>query len=122
MLENAANQPLNLSYLTDMVGDNPAFIIEVLDTFLQQTPISIAEMEQFLITKNWEKLADDAHKIKPTFIYIGRADLKGLIHDIENNARNKINQEQIYHDFKRLKQLVSLLYQQLEDLKKSFQA
>lgn len=119
MLANAGNPLPDLSYLTDMLGNNPALIIEVLDTFLQQTPISIAEMEGALAAKNWEKLANDAHKIKPTFIYIGRADLKDFIQEIESNARNKIDQEQIYHDFKRLKKLMLLLYQQLEDVKKN---
>jgi len=70
------NEPLDLSYLKDMSGDSAEFIIEMLDMFKAQTPIYMTELEQALADKDWSKVSAAAHKIKPTFSYVGREDAK----------------------------------------------
>lgn len=118
MQDNYDNHPLDLSYLTEMVGHNPEFMIEVFDMFIEQTPFYMAELENALSDENWDELGNSAHKIKPTFSYIGRDDIKDFVQSIEHNARNRLYLEQIPFDVDRLKALLDHVYIQIEEVKK----
>lgn len=102
-----------------MVGHNPEFIIEVFDTFIEQTPFYLAELEDALSVKDWDKVGDCAHKIKPTFSYIGRNDVKEFMQAVEHHARERTAVEQIPNDIEHLKNLLTGIYAQLEDAKKN---
>jgi HPt (histidine-containing phosphotransfer) domain-containing protein len=114
-------QPLDFSYLIEMVGDDPVFLIEFFETFIIQTPIYLAEISDALASENWSKVANCAHKIKPTFSYIGRNDVKEFVQTIEHNARNMISLEKIASDIERLEFLLVQVYDQLEVAKKEMQ-
>jgi len=122
MQDNHDNHPLDLSYLTEMVGHNPEFMIEVFDTFIEQTPFYLAELEDALSVKNWDKVGNCAHKIKPTFSYVGRNDVKDFVQAIEHNARNQLAVAQIVTDVERLKEILVQIYAQLEVAKKDIQS
>jgi HPt (histidine-containing phosphotransfer) domain-containing protein len=107
------NHPLDLSYLIGMVGHNPDFMIEVFDTFIEHTPIYLAELEAALVRGNWEEVSNCAHKMKPTFSYVGRNDVTDLMQAIEYNARNEVV-EQVKCDVERLKIVSQQVYAQLE--------
>ncbi|WP_316800718.1 Hpt domain-containing protein [Pedobacter frigidisoli] len=97
-------------------------MIEVFDTFIEQTPIYLAELEAALVARNWLKVSNGAHKIKPTFTYIGRNDVKDFVSLIENNARNQVAIEQIPGDVERLKELLNEIYAQLQVAKAEMQS
>ena len=118
MQDTNDNHPLDLSYLTEMVGHNPEFMIEVFDMFIEQTPFYMAELENALSVENWGELGNCAHKIKPTFSYIGRNDIKDFVQSIEYNARNEIAVEQLPADVERLKGVLNQVYIQIEKAKK----
>ncbi|GGE40780.1 HPt (histidine-containing phosphotransfer) domain-containing protein [Pedobacter psychrotolerans] len=120
MQEINDNHPLDLSYLISMVGHNPYFIIEIFDTFIEQTPIYLAELDNALALKNWEDVGNCAHKLKPTFSYVGRDDVKELVMEIEMNARNLVI-DQIPADIARLNVIVQKIYIQLDSAKKDIQ-
>jgi len=122
MQENHDNHPLDLSYLKEMVGHNPEFMIEVFDTFIEQTPFYLAELEDALSSENWDNVGNCAHKIKPTFSYVGRSDVKDFVQSIEDNARNQIAVEQIPADVECLKALLVEIYAQLEVAKNEIQS
>lgn len=108
---------LDLSYLREMVGHNPEFIIEILDVFVEQTPIYIAELDLALDAENWVKVGDSVHKIKPTFSYIGRNDLKDFAQLIETNAREGKSVEEIPALVKQLKDDILIVYEQIKETK-----
>ncbi|MFC3559381.1 Hpt domain-containing protein [Pedobacter jamesrossensis] len=114
MEDNRDNHPLDLSYLTEMVGDDPEFIIEIFETFIEQTPFYMAELEDTLLVKDWKKLANCAHKIKPTFSYVGRNDVKDSVQFIETCARNEQNIEIIPKKVEELHQILDEIYVQLD--------
>lgn len=108
---------LDLGYLKEMVGENPDFMIEILDVFTEQTPIYLAELDKALEEGNWEKVGNSAHKIKPTFSYIGRDDLKDFVQVIEQNARNNKDIEEIPNKIAELKGYLEIVYQQIATTK-----
>lgn len=115
--ENKNNQPLDLSYLREMSGDSADFMIEMLDVFQKQTPIYIDDLEKAIDARNWKATSECAHKMKPTFFYVGRVDVRDHMQEIETNAREMKDIENIPNSFNEVKEFVSILYQQLADAK-----
>lgn len=113
--EEKNNAPLDLSYLSDMSGDSAEFMIEMIDMFKLQTPLYVADLEQAIAAREWEKAAGFAHKIKPTFSYVGREDARGHLQQIENAARDQKDLTGLPAAFQQLKDFVQVLYRQLDE-------
>ena len=115
--QNKNREPLDLSYLREMSGDSSDFMIEMLEAFQKQTPIYMADLEKSIEAEDWKATSENAHRIKPTFYYVGREDAKEHMQIIEHNARELINIETIASDFAEAKKFVERLYEQLEEAK-----
>jgi len=111
------NSPLDLSYLRDMSGDSAEFMIEMIDMFKSQTPLYIADLEQSIVSQEWEKAAGFAHKIKPTLSYVGREDARGHLQLIENSARDQKDLSEMPKNFQEFSDFVQILYRQLDEAK-----
>ncbi len=110
---------LDLSYLKDVASGSDEFMIDMIDLFLDQTPAYFEQMEQFISEENWSKVADIAHKIKPTLAFMGVDSARESMAGIEQNARNLVNLEAISPAFQILKEMSVQLYKQLEEVKAS---
>ena len=100
-----------------MSGDSAEFMLEMLDAFQMQTPIYMDDLEKAILAENWKATSECAHKMKPTFYYIGREDVRDHMQEIERNAREMKEIEGIPGAFGVVKDFVPILYQQLEDAK-----
>jgi HPt (histidine-containing phosphotransfer) domain-containing protein len=109
--------PLDLSYLRDMSGDNAEFIIEMIEMFKQQTPLYIADLQKALSEKDWAKVSSCAHKIKPTFSYVGREDAKEHMQLMEHNARDLTNLDELPRYLSEIQDFMIILDKQLDDAK-----
>lgn len=112
---------VDLSYLKDVASGSDEFMIDMIDLFLDQTPAYFEQMEQFISEENWSKVADIAHKIKPTLAFMGVDSARESMAGIEQNARNLVNLEAISPAFQILKEMSVQLYKQLEEVKASLQ-
>ena len=112
---NKNNQPLDLSYLRDMSGDSADFMIEMLDAFQKQTPIYMADLQKAVDARDWKATSECAHKMKPTFYYVGREDVRDHMQEIERNARELKDIENIPAAFEEAKAFVEILYRQLDE-------
>ena len=111
------NAPLDLSYLRDMSGDSAEFMIEMIDMFKQQTPLYMEELQQAVSEKNLSKVSSCAHKIKPTFSYVGREDAKSHMQMMEQNARDLNKVDELPNAFTEVNDFVQILYKQLDEAK-----
>lgn len=111
------NEPLDLSYLRDMSGDSAEFIIEMIDMFKIQTPLYISDLEKAIVDKDWPRVSNCAHKIKPTFAYVGREDARDYMQMMENNARDLKNVAELPVAFEEISSFVEYLYEQLDKAK-----
>ncbi len=111
------NKPLDLSYLSDMSGDSPEFMVEMIDMFKLQTPIYIAELKQAIADQNWTQVYNCAHKVKPTFAYIGREDAKDHMQLIEHHARDGKDLAIIPSLFEEISAFIPILEVQLDEAK-----
>lgn len=111
------DRPLDLTYLKQMVGDNPEFMIEIFEVFTSQTPIFAAEMNAAALKDDWKTIAGAVHKMKPTFVYIGRDDVMQLAQSIEVDTRNFQNLDTINMRIAQLDRCIEIIYKQLDAAK-----
>ncbi|MBB2149200.1 Hpt domain-containing protein [Pedobacter gandavensis] len=114
---NKNNEPLDLTYLKDMSGDSAEFIIEMLDLFKSQTPAYVADLGKAIADEDWPRASSCAHKIKPTFAYVGREDAKDHMQMMERNARELNNIAELPLAFDELCDFATVLYRQLDEAK-----
>ena len=77
----------DLSYLISLCGDDDDFKTEMIETFLKNTPPLINDMKNYLLDSDWKKIGDIAHKMKPSFTFMGIHTAKELILNIEKLGR-----------------------------------
>jgi PAS domain S-box-containing protein len=77
----------NLDYLRSVSGNNEEFIREMILTFTQSIPGQLVEMEKALAEEDWQRLARNAHQIKPSFTLMGLNTLRSSIVFIEENSK-----------------------------------
>ena len=84
-------QKIDLSYLKQVGGDNPAFIMQMIEMFLQKTPVALEEMNEKFNQQSWEDLKNIAHRIKPSYTYVGLGNIHKMLAEIEDNSSTKTN-------------------------------
>ena len=99
-----SNADLDLSYLKEMSGDSADFMIEMLDTLAVQIPLYLDDLLNAVAAKDWKATAGFAHKLKPTFYYVGREDVRDYIQVIENNAKELNNLDTMPSALQEIKQ------------------
>ncbi|MDB5014013.1 MAG: histidine phosphotransferase [Daejeonella sp.] len=119
--EDSQDLEINLSYLSDIASGSSEFMIEMIDMFLEQTPGYVQEMAEAIDAKNWTLVADIAHKIKPTFAFMGLESAKDSMAEIEGKARNQNNLEEIDAAFKSIQGISKQLFVKLERVKEDLQ-
>jgi hypothetical protein len=77
----------DLSYLVSICGEDHEFKTEMIETFLKNTPPLINDMKNYLIDSEWKMIGDIAHKMKPSFTFMGIHTAKKLILNIERQGR-----------------------------------
>ena len=95
---------LDLSYLKEMSGESADFMIEMLDTLAVQIPLYLDDLLNAVAAKDWKATAGFAHKLKPTFYYVGREDVRDYIQVIENNAKELVNLDRMPDALQEIKQ------------------
>lgn len=108
---------IDLSYLDEVAGGNAEFIIEMIDIFLQQTPGYVSGLNGAIAEKDWKRIAEIAHKIKPTLTFMGLNDEQVQMANIEHQAREQKAYEEIVAVFDKLNSLFPSIYIALENKK-----
>lgn len=107
----------NLSYLNEISGGDKDFILDMIQTFVNNSPNEISDLENLAETQKWEKLGESSHKFAPGLQFMGIVTLRPVINQIEEYAFDKKNLEKIPELLTRLKSECSLI---CEELKKDF--
>ncbi len=83
---NASNSipKINLSYLKRIAEGNEEFVIEMIEMFLNKTPLALEQMNECFHKQNWEELKKIIHRIKPSFAYVGMQDIQNTLCKIES--------------------------------------
>ena len=113
---------LDLSYLKEMSGDSAEFMIEMLDTLVEQIPVYLEDLQRAVDAKDWKAASEFAHKVKPTFYYVGRADIRDYVQVIEHNAKEELNVAAIPGAVAEIKQELNMILMQVAKSKAALEA
>ncbi len=86
---------IDLSYLNEITGYESEVMVEMIDLFLEETPKQIAILRESFKQEDWYQLGAEAHKLKPTFLYVGLSELNELTLKLEQFAKDRQNLDQI---------------------------
>ncbi len=81
--------PEAINNLRELSPDDDAFIIEIIDIFLEDTPKRIAELDSSLASQDVEVFGRAAHSIKGSSANLGAMNLRGVAEKLEHHARNE---------------------------------
>lgn len=113
---------VDLAYLSEIAGGSAEFMIEMIDIFIEQTPIYMEELESALAASNWKTVGDVAHKIKPTLAFMGFEEARDQMASIEKKARTLDAVEEIPGMYSALKEQCVGLFSGLEKAKEELKA
>lgn len=105
---------INLSFLRNISDNNEEFFSEFIELFLKNTPESIKDMQSAINTGDWEKLRQAAHKVKPSFNYVGLKDLNMLAAKIEDNAKQRKDMEMNREMLNQIREKCTQAYKELQ--------
>ena len=61
----------------------------MIQVFLEETPLQVKQMKEFLEENDFYRLGRLAHKMKPTIDMFDMLDLKNIIRELESESKNK---------------------------------
>ncbi|REK33715.1 MAG: response regulator [Bacteroidetes bacterium] len=112
--EIPAGAKINLSYLKELAEGNDAFIIEMIEMFLNKTPLALDEMNENFKKQNWDELRKTAHRIKPSFGYIGLSDTQKALAEIERLSENSTEPDKVQSLMKEVNHVCKSVFRQLQ--------
>jgi signal transduction histidine kinase/CheY-like chemotaxis protein/HPt (histidine-containing phosphotransfer) domain-containing protein/CHASE3 domain sensor protein len=82
---------IDLKNLYHIAAGDEKFVRQMLVSFEETTRRGLKEIEASASDENWELTANSAHRLLPPCKHLGATDLYNLLHEIENNSRNRVN-------------------------------
>lgn len=104
----------NLAYLEELGMGDDDLLIEMVEMFLKNTPKSINTLRQHREEGNWQKLAAEAHKLKPNLSYVGLDEARDMIIKIEKSAKDDPDSDEIGAQIEEVNEICQQAYQELE--------
>ncbi len=111
----------NLAYLKELAKGDMNFINDMVTLFLEQTPDAISKLEKSCSEKDWKTLRFVAHKMKPSFSFVGLNELSDKVNSVEEYSENEIHLNRLPEMIADIKSVCSKAIEELTEQKKEFQ-
>ena len=115
--------PINLNYLKELADGDKDFMVDMVQTFIDNAPSYLHEFNAFKSELDVENLGKVAHKSKATFLFMGLDHLSNTSASLEKLCKGNANTTEILQLLNQLEpdflQVLAELNAALEDLKKS---
>jgi len=87
---------IDLEYLTRLTKSNPELMMEMISTYLEQTPPLIAAMKRSHSAQDWSSLQAAAHKMIPSFSIVGiNREFENMAKKVQEYASSQKHTEEI---------------------------
>lgn len=118
---SAQNADVDLSYLNEIASGSVEFMIDMIDIFLEQTPIYLMQLTEAVEARDWKTAGDIAHKIKPTLAFMGIEQGREIMAEIERKARNTTEVETIEEGLAYINSISPSIYSRLSEHRKELE-
>jgi HPt (histidine-containing phosphotransfer) domain-containing protein len=92
---NTGNKHTDLKYLRGLAKGSNAFIVQMLNIYIRQTPGALEQIENALKDKDWKALRATVHKLRPSVIFVGLTEIKKDISVLEDYAIEESHLDEI---------------------------
>lgn len=110
---------IDIKHINNFTSGDPVFIRQLVDIFLKRTPEYMKELKAAVDNKDWTQIKTMAHKVKPTFTYVGMGSFTNKVGSIEDYAIKK-DIDTIYKIMDEVWDDCQLAFDEFEDFVKSF--
>jgi PAS domain S-box-containing protein len=114
LMEQESQQLYNLTEIKKIAGGDKDFIKQMISIFLDQIPQSLAQINQAIETKDFERVKSVAHQMKPSIDIMQIDSLKKEVRFVEENAGNQTNLEQLPEFITKLNTVLNSVLTQLK--------
>jgi PAS domain S-box-containing protein len=111
--EDILTNVINLTYLINICNGDQVFIKDMIETFIKNIPITLNEMQKLAAESNWTGVSDLAHKMKPSFTFVGLESAKELIQTIEFSDLENIEIEKLKSLIDELSVIIQIAIEEL---------
>lgn len=119
-MENINSKYVDLTYLKLLSNGSNEFICEMIDVFMAQIPEGLDEMDKHWNVKDWKSLHRAAHRMKPSFSFMGIKELENDIILIDEYSATETNINLLPPLISKLKRVCSIALQELKIEKQLF--
>lgn len=113
-MENNSKNVTDLTYLIEISNGDNSFIKEMIEVYIQQTPEALANLEKYLIEKDWKMLQGVTHKMKPSFTFFGLKEMYTIIDSMEEYLSKEIHFELLPEMIAKVKLICNRAMMELE--------
>lgn len=105
----------DLSQLREVAAGSEEFVDKMVDMFLQMTPGLTERIQNGFLAEDWEEVRAAAHKMKPSIDMMGIEPLKTVVREIEGNAKNATDLDEIPALLGHMMETLEVVYTQLRN-------
>ena len=80
---------IDLEFLNSVAKSDKSFYKTMLEIFLKQTPESIDNLTEGLVTKDFDRIKAAAHKMKSSMGFMGMKETEIVCQKVEESSKNK---------------------------------
>lgn len=113
------NKHIDLEYLKQISNGSNEFVFQMITVFSDEIPGEINNLEKHLKNKDWKALRATAHKMKPSYSFMGVKQLEEMIHSVEEFSEDK--QDQLPALVQSIRSITEEVIKELQEEKKKFQ-
>ena len=105
---------MNLEFLDKFTGGDMDLAVQLIEIFHKQAPEAIQKIEAALLTSNWKEVHAVAHKIKSSVAIFELSELKKIITNIEEYARDREHLDLIPRLFSEFREGIKIALRDLD--------
>jgi hypothetical protein len=114
-MQDARERHIDLTYLHRHTRSDPTLMIEMIQIYLEQTPILVAAMKEGLENKDWQLLHAAAHKIGPSFYVMGMYEENGsAIKKIQELATQRLDGQLLIRLVRAIENICNIASEELQ--------
>lgn len=110
----------DLSQIIEMAGGSNHFVAKMIDSFMEQCKVAMAEINQYCGEQNYPKLAKVLHKHKSIFSFMGMNSLFDQMVGLEVMVGEEQPIDSIYNMVKSIEESLKTVYVELEKEQKNY--
>jgi HPt (histidine-containing phosphotransfer) domain-containing protein len=112
---------IDLEYLKQISNGSNEFVFQMITVFTEEIPLEVKNLETHLANKDWKAMRATAHKMKPSYSFMGVKELEEMVHSVEEFDGNESGIPQLSELISKINSVTNEVVTELKEEKKKFE-